>query len=234
MSTLQKSFFDIKNTVITIETATIHQHDSIDVLLQKIDDLYIILLNRDELYQKILKKWKMRSSINDGKVAPGSNAVQRSFSDDRFLLSNICVLRSQVYLKVNNLNDALASLSEALLWFPKSIEASQRYITLLKTKASNEEDLDMIETILRRAIASFHQLRQIQSSVSDRSILNQELGYGKAATESLCLLLSQRGNAIEANQFMQQLGFTWRLSQQVWNIYIILYFATLYCSHAYT
>lgn len=212
-ATIQKSFFDLKQVIATLDTSSVSQAE-IDVILSRIEELHTYLLNRDELFLKILKKSKTRS-INDSKVAPGSNAVQRSFSDDRFLLCHVAVFRSRVHQKLNDLEGALSSLSEALLWFPRSLESLQRYTTLLKTKAGSPEELDVLETILRRAVAAFDQLRQAASGTVERSILADELEHGRTATESLCLLLSQRGNEAEANELMQRLGFTWRLSQQV-------------------
>lgn len=95
----------------------------------------IVLEANEELATLLTKSLKRK--LSDGKVPPGSSAVQRSLLDDRYLLCLCAVLSAKVMLiddsrveggtnssNSNNGNSIVKKLTEALVWFPRSIEAN--------------------------------------------------------------------------------------------------------------
>ena len=77
-----------------------------------------------ELYPHLSGMIKKARARNDGKVAPGSNEVKRNYSDMRFLLSLICIEIGRHREIDNDFEKAKERYQDALISFPKSIEAN--------------------------------------------------------------------------------------------------------------
>ncbi len=142
--------------------------------------------------------------------------VQRTYSDSRYVLCLCCVVKSVVFEITNQIENAIQYLSESLIWFPRSIEAIQRYSALLRTQADTTESLDYIEELQKRGLGYS---KQIQSHSNfhniEKNILQSELKHAKFLAENAGLLLCQRNKYDEADSILFNLGFTWRLSHQV-------------------
>ena len=84
-----------------------------------------LILHENVLLQKILKRASSRD-MSDNKVPPGSSSVQRLLSDDRYLLSLVCINESKLVGIIDgNILLGIQYLKEALLFFPKSSEANE-------------------------------------------------------------------------------------------------------------
>lgn len=142
-------------------------------------------------------------------ILVGSNTVMRSYRDKRFVLSCLCIFQSQVYERLNIFEKIINSLKHALIWYPRSIEASQRYASFMKLVMSNDLMTSNVESRLTKTYQLYKQLkvttdktkylsqstgqnlnitRQIifnnakvaqSSSLDDDDIVVRELKYGK-------------------------------------------------------
>ena len=154
---------------------------------------------------------RLEAGASEGKVPPGSSAVQASRVNMRFVLSCLCILGAKVAsaLKLQEGNDeTLRLLREALIFYPRSITANYLLARALLPFADSVEALERIEYHLRRAAA--HQL----PSSKDEDVVKEKESQS-AARELLSLLLCQAGKVKEAYKYLRAIGFTWRLSKQV-------------------
>ena len=181
--------------------------------LEKLKLCHDLLLNNDNNLNKILEKSSKRPR-HDSKVAPGSNNVQRSLTDNRYLLSQSCLYISLVYERFNDYEQIIKYLYESLLWFPKNIESIQRLAAIERSLATDNTTLTRIENNLKRALIITNELRNNTINMNT-NILTSELLHGKIAAENLAMLLCQRCEYSEADDILRQLGYTWRLSSNI-------------------
>ena len=180
--------------------------------LLKLELCHDLLLNDNNL-NKILEK-SLKRPRHDSKVAPGSNNVQRSLTDNRYLLSQCCLYISLVYERFNDYEQVIKYLYESLLWYPKNIESIQRLAAIERSLATDNTTLTRIENNLKRALIITNELRNNTINI-DTNILTPELSHGKIAAENLAMLLCQRCEYSEADDILRQLGYTWRLSSSI-------------------
>ena len=194
-----------------------------------------LILDTNDTLNKILKASKSRGK--DGKVAPGSSQVRRSLDDDRFML---CLINIELCKSHERTNDAIAAiecLREALLWFPRSIEANTKLALLTKVFSRTTNNIVEVETLLRKAVActqllkkqTFEETSAMASKYDDTDVLTaarlhqSELDLGSTtALEGLALLLAQLNRVDEADVFLRQGHFKWRLSQAVSTLVVCL------------
>lgn len=117
-----------------------------------------ILLQIDDDLQQLSNKIEKRKNKNDGKVPPGSALVQRTVTNARFLMCQCKVGLSRIYVHYINdrpaqyIEDALALLGEAVLWYPRSVEAHVLTAQLLKYNTCNSyAQLEVIENCYKKA-----------------------------------------------------------------------------------
>ena len=154
---------------------------------------------------------RLEAGTSEGKVPPGSSAVQISRVDMRFLLSCFVCLHAKVAsaLKLQEGNDeTIRLLREALIFYPRSVTANLLLARALLPLADTEEALGKVELHLRKAAA--HQL----PNSKDEDVV-KERDSQNAAREMLSLLLCQAGKIQESYKYLRSSGFTWRLSKQV-------------------
>jgi len=117
-----------------------------------------ILLQTDEDLQQLGNKIAKRKNKSDGKVPPGSALVQRSVTDGRFLMCQCKVAISRIYVSFINerpaqyTDDALSLLGDAVLWYPRSVEAHVLTAQLMKYNTCNSyAELEFIENCYKKA-----------------------------------------------------------------------------------
>ena len=191
-----------------------------DITKDEIDNAYILISKDIETIVSRSHLQKVSSRINrnpnEKKVPPGSNLVERSYTDDRFLLCSYFILKSMIYERRNDCSNVILSLRCALQWFPKSIEAIQRLTLFLRTQADSPDSLLIVEQTMRRGVQLTEQLSILTNQYNvDRSIVLCELENGRMLRENLALLLYQSNRCEEANVLLGQLGYTWTLSPDV-------------------
>jgi hypothetical protein len=120
-----------------------------------------ILLELNPSLNKIYRASKTRAS--DGKVPPGSNLVIRSLADDRYLLCLCCVELSKIQERKLDYTEAVDELRQAVLWFPKCIQANFRIGFLTKAFASSEQRLEESEKYLKKAVLCLSLLKKASS-----------------------------------------------------------------------
>lgn len=124
--------------------------NNVDKLFKAIDFSKSLILEGSEVLKKILQKSKKRD-YNDQKVPPGSSQVQRDINDDRFLLCLLCIQKYKIFDLLNRYKECKEELLEALLWFPRSIEANYFLGLSLKSVADSIEILQKAESHLKKA-----------------------------------------------------------------------------------
>lgn len=165
----------------------------------------------------MLKKAKDR---DDGKVPPGSSEVKRDYADKRFLLCQIFVLRGKFKEIRANYSAARDDYREALVCFPKSIEANLLLAKITKALASTTDELKLVEKYLRKAVNSAKTLGMITAPQDDESLVSihkSEQDAGAASLEALHLLLCQEGRFDEADALLIIAGFQYRLANEVFH-----------------
>ena len=127
--------------VTKIEEGT---NPSMDVAVRALTKCREIVLAQNQDLQKLLEK-ALKRSTSDQKVPPGSALVQRQLTDDRFLLCMTCVRIATANLSLGVAAvDVQPVLREALIWFPRSVQANFMMGEVLRCNA-------VTELMLRRA-----------------------------------------------------------------------------------
>jgi hypothetical protein len=201
-----------------------------------------IILERNADLQKLIQK-ALKRDASDTRVPPGSGAVQRTLADDRFFPCITNVLSSKVQLASGQSKEALATLREALIWFPRCIEAHYITAEILRANASTAEHLQTMEGHLLKAVETGTHLREKvreakAAAASNKSaapkaadeddneiteaelimeIEAEELVAAKKAHECLMIILCQSGRFTDAYPHLKAQGFKWRLSREVFN-----------------
>ena len=156
---------------------------------------------------------------NDGKVPPGSALVRRSLKDKRFLLCSICIAQAKIAANLQLDLTTAASISflrEALVLFPRSVEALLLLAMSLKPLAATLGELREVEELLRKAAVTKAALISAEAPAEeDRVYTARDVTAADTAQQALALLLCQSGRSGEASKHLLAQKFTWRLSDQV-------------------
>ena len=135
---------------------------------------------------------------------------------------------------------ALEEYKEALVWFPRSAQGCLLYSRLLKSVITSQDDINLIEKLLQRAIAALDITAENHSNILPTTTAGWHDNYDKDAIAyennilmlqnndlilekqaaidaqyELAFLLCQEGRVTEANQTLWQLGFRWKLSNGI-------------------
>jgi hypothetical protein len=102
-----------------------------EIVYQRSKDLPVLL-------SKALKR-----PASDTRVPPGSGLVQRQLDDDRFLLCMAAIMSSKILLAQGDSKAALHALREALIWFPRSIEANYLMAEIIRANAVDSDDAQL-------------------------------------------------------------------------------------------
>ena len=147
------------------------------------------------LYPNIASMLKKAKARDDGKVPPGSSEVTRDYSDTRFLLCQIFIQKGKFKEIHGNFSAAKEDYREALVCFPKSVEANLLLAKIVKAVATTTEGLKAVEKLLRKAIAASKTLGPVpvqdDEDKSLSTIIKNEEDAGTEATEALHLFLCQ-------------------------------------------
>mmetsp|Transcript_23029 Transcript_23029/g.33697 ORF Transcript_23029/g.33697 Transcript_23029/m.33697 type:complete len:440 (-) Transcript_23029:522-1841(-) len=185
------------------------------------------LIQSNKLLTKIHNKSKLRKE-KDKKVPPGSNEVQRSLFDKRYILCLLCINIAKSYeLIYSDTDTVISSLREALIWFPKSIEAGLLLGQFLKPIVANEEQLLDVENIWWKAVSATQSLAPVDSIAEDGEVkcvdVNRLAGQlyqrekiaSEKATELLILHYCQNDKYDMALPLLIRGRFIYKLSQHV-------------------
>jgi hypothetical protein len=124
------------------------QH-SLQSQLQCYLNLKMKLMNSDSKLETIYRRCRNRP-LEDKKVAPGSNLVQRTALDVRYLLSLLCLNIGQLeelQEKTVRKRDSpvIHAYREAITWFPRSIEGGFALGTALRHIVTTEDELLLVQ-----------------------------------------------------------------------------------------
>jgi hypothetical protein len=199
------------------------------------------ILNSDAFLSKLLALAKKRS-VNDKKVPPGSNAVIRSIFDKRFILSLVCINMGRILEETSvdgvtaDPEDILAYYKEALLWFPRSIEAAYYFGRLHKlARTSSPADLAVVEDAWNKALISAAALddpslahasahacdscnKMLASALSPAACRREREALAKIR-EALILHLCQNSRLEEARVLLAEDRYAYKLSQEIFHYY---------------
>ena len=166
----------------------------------------------------MIEKAKVRT---DGKVPPGSSEVKRCYEDQRYLLCSLNIELAKCKQSQQDFNAAKNLYSEALISFPKSIEANFLLGRLYKAIAVSEEDINLAERYFKKAVQSHNILNDTtiksnpSSEINDPLLVETENMYGSRSLEALILLYCQNKKDEESRKLLIKSGFTHRLSDEV-------------------
>lgn len=194
-----------------------------------------LLLESNADLKALLEKASKRKA-GDTKVPPGSALVQRSISDKRFLLCLINILLSKIYHVLFEQTPCVSCLKEALVWFPRSIEANFLMGEQLRGYAGDVRVLNQCEAFYTKAEETGHQLANSKTSSktvtaaaasedeadteANEIIRADELCSHKKAVQSLILFYLQSGRNSDAYKYLVKYGYKLKLSSQVLQYHI--------------
>jgi hypothetical protein len=190
--------------------------------LQEVDGAMEGLLAAQSHLQALLAKGRARAA-GDRRVLPGSNAVQRNRTDLRYLCCRLCLAKAHLSSGLSlDLTDAvsLAALRDALILFPRSVEALHALALALKPLATSSAELAEIEYLWAKAVETKSQLVAGAGAGGDDDPdqadgRRRDWRAANQAQQQLCLYLCQNDRAAEAYPHMMAQGHTWRLSDAV-------------------
>lgn len=203
----------------------------------------LAILNSDAFLSKLLVLAKKRS-VNDKKVPPGSNAVERNVLDKRFVLSLLCINRGRLIEEgaaegggAADPEESLECYREALLWFPRSIEAAYYFGRLYKIeRAFSPSDLTVVGEAWSKALTSAATLGEathhnhtsrpacdscvamLSGSLGAAAIRREREALAKTR-EALILHLCQSSRLEEARVLLAEDRYTYKLSQEIFHYY---------------
>jgi hypothetical protein len=156
-------------------------HSSLTSLETQIElflNLKAKLINSDSKWETIDRRCRNRA-LEDKKVPPGSNLVQRTAVDVRYLLSLLCLNIGQLEeLRENSprtkQSPVVLAYREALTWFPRSIEGGLLLGTALRHIVINEDELLLVQEFWEKAIGGINSVAAI-SSECDCSLCHDQL-----------------------------------------------------------
>jgi hypothetical protein len=107
------------------------------------------LMNSDSKLETIFRRCRNRP-LEDKKVPPGSNLVQRTALDVRYLLSLLCLNIGQLEELQESTprrkdSPVVLAYKEAITWFPRSIEGGFFLGTALRHIVSTEDELLLVQ-----------------------------------------------------------------------------------------
>jgi hypothetical protein len=153
---------------------------------------------------------KMLAGKMQGKVPPGSSEVVASRLNSRYLLSLIYTMLARISA-VTHLNESneetILLLREALICYPRSIEANYLLSRALRANASDAPLLEEVEQHLKKASTFV--------VAGDAEEVQKCKPIQTSAREALSLLLLQEGKVEEAHKYLKSTGYTWRLARDV-------------------
>lgn len=170
------------------------------------------------LYPKLSSTIQKAKARNDGKVAPGSNDVKRNFEDIRYLMHLIYIEIGRHKEIDGKFEEAKEKFQEAIICFPRSIEANYRLAKIEKAFACSEQELANVEKYLKKATSSFKSMndeRYVDVNLDNRSLQEVEHSIGVKAIDALILFLCQQGRVDEAHSLLAMQCYTHRLSDQI-------------------
>jgi len=174
-----------------------------------------VILQLEPKLSVMIRKAKSR---NDGKVPPGSKEVKRSYEDMRYLLCTILVENGKNKEINGDFMEAIEKYEEAIICFPRSVQAFFLLSRLKSAFACSTEDVSATEKLLRKAVNLFKTLcsePEIEQTDSSAEIFGAENEAGSKSVDALSLLLCQQGRFEEASDILRSKGFTHRLSNEV-------------------
>jgi hypothetical protein len=200
-----------------------------------------VILNSDAFLSKLLALAKKRSA-SDKKVPPGSNAVTRSLFHKRFILSLVCINMGRILEESSadgvsaDPEDILAWYKEALLWFPRSIEAAYWYGRLYKiARTSSPSDLTVVEDTWTKALTSAAALGESPAALASdhtcesckamlagslpAAVGRREREALAKTREALILHLCQNSRLEEARVLLAEDRYAYKLSQEIFHYF---------------
>lgn len=173
-----------------------------------------LILDNDEQLRKILVKSTKR--VNDVKVPPGSSLVRRSIDDDRFVLCILSILEAKMLEYVGRIDKAIESITESLLWFPRSIEGNYLFALYTKVHAGTIERYKSVAIHFNKSVMVGETLPPLSNlSEEDSEIMEAERRAYRSAQSELALLLCQEGKFKDAVNLLSSMSFSFRLSREV-------------------
>ena len=178
---VSRGLFYYANAIISEGLTTSGMEAELQSAMKALEKCKFLLLHQNPLLQKMLKRASSRD-MSDNKVPPGSASVQRDLQDDRFLLSLVCIGCSKIQAIIDqDMDAAILSLKEALVFFPRSAEANENIAQIFRTRADTQEKLNAVENYFRKAMNC---KEQIQKSIEDSSASSGTLSLLAASKES--------------------------------------------------
>ena len=178
---VSRGLFYYANAIISEGLTTSGMEAELQSAMKALDKCKFLLLHQNPLLQKMLKRASSRD-MSDNKVPPGSASVQRDLQDDRFLLSLVCIGCSKIQSIIDqDMDAAILSLKDALVFFPRSAEANENIAQIFRTRADTQEKLNAVEKYFRKAMNS---KEQIQKSIEDSSASSGTLSLLAASKDS--------------------------------------------------
>ena len=188
---VSRGLFYYANAIISEGLTTSGMEAELQSAMKALEKCKFLLLHQNPLLQKMLKRASSRD-MSDNKVPPGSASVQRDLQDDRFLLSLVCIGCSKIQAIIDqDMDAAILSLKEALVFFPRSAEANENIAQIFRTRADTQEKLNAVENYFRKAMNS---KEQIQKSIEDSSASSGTLSLLAASKDSKKTTSSSPGN----------------------------------------
>jgi hypothetical protein len=129
-------------------------------LIKSMDIVFALNPDLKIMHEKFLKRNK-----DDGKVPPGSSAVQRDISDNRYLLCLINIDLSKLYDLRGDFINVMRVLKDSLMWCPKSSEANFLLARFNHSVADNDEKLKRVEMLLLKSVSFINELRSCLSKI---------------------------------------------------------------------
>jgi hypothetical protein len=165
--------------------------------------------------QQLHLRWSQREK-KDLKIPPGSQSVNLSYGDPRYVLSLLCVIMSKQDLMDRRFAECEYHLRESYMWCPKSVETLYLLGEIVRLTSYRQESLDEAIQIYRKAILGSSAI--INKEVGgDPDILVRQIPFGKEAAHKEALYLLQTNSTSEAEKVLRTIGFKWRISSRVLN-----------------
>ena len=178
---VSRGLFYYANAIISEGLTTSGMEAELQSAMKALEKCKFLLLHQNPLLQKMLKRASSRD-MSDNKVPPGSASVLRDLQDDRFILSLVCIGCSKIQAVIDqDMDAAILSLKEALVFFPRSAEANENIAQIFRTRADTQEKLIAVENYFRKAMNS---KEQIQKSIEDSSASSGTLSLLAASKDS--------------------------------------------------
>jgi hypothetical protein len=206
------------------------------------------LINSDPRLETIDRRCRNRA-LEDKKVPPGSNLVQRSAVDVRYLLCQLCLNIGQLEeLRENSprtkQSPVVLAYREALTWFPRSIEGGFLLGAALRHIVSSEDELLLVQEFWEKAISGINSMASVSSEcqcslcqehlqrLNDR-VLSRTREASHKVRSALILHYCQAGRMDLATPHLVSGRFVFVLSQEILHYPLSASLITpTHCAHA--